>query len=104
MGRRVPADTEIEVSGAWDIDIRYSPFTFAIALPGPSELRPTMTAKPEDHFPDDYRAARDLCRGGGSRGDGLTTRVHPNATGLDGKPLFLDIATAGPRDAKRRFC
>jgi hypothetical protein len=61
-----------------------------------------MTAKPEDHFPDDYRAAREAFVAAAEAMEmGVTTRVHPKTHGVDGKPLFLDVATAGPRNAKR---
>lgn len=60
-----------------------------------------MTATPERHFPSDYRAARAAFAAAAERaGLGVTTRVHPSARGRDGKPLFLDTATAGPRDAE----
>jgi len=54
---------------------------------------------PEDHFPADYRAGRHAFI---EASDGLdvTTRVHPDATGPDGKPLFMDVAEIGPRKAK----
>jgi hypothetical protein len=54
---------------------------------------------PEDHFPSDYRAARHAFI---EASDGLdvTTRVHPSATGPDGKPLFMDVAEIGARKAK----
>src|SRR5271170_2106125 len=61
-----------------------------------------MTTKPEDHFPDDYRAAREAFVGAAEAVEmGVTTRVHPKTHGVDGRPLFLDVATAGPRNAKR---
>jgi len=61
-----------------------------------------MTDTPEDHFPDDYRAAREAFVEAAEAADlGVTSRVHPKTHGIDGKPLFLDAATAGPRDAKR---
>ena len=31
----------------------------------------------------------------------VIARVHPTAQGRDGKPLFLDTAIIGPRDAKK---
>ncbi len=54
---------------------------------------------PEEHFPSDYRAARHAFI---EASDGLdvTTRVHPDATGPDGKPLFMDVAEIGARKAK----
>ena len=61
-----------------------------------------MTDAPEDHFPDDYRAAREaFVEAAEEAGLGVTSRVHPKMHGADGKSLFLDVATAGPRDAKR---
>ena len=61
-----------------------------------------MTDTPEDHFPDDYRAAREAFVEAAEAAEmGVTTRVHPKTHGVDGKPLFLDVATAGPRNAKR---
>jgi predicted deacylase len=58
-----------------------------------------MTA--DSHFPASYRAGRDaFLRACDEAGLGVTSRVHPAATGDDGKPLFLDTATVGPRDAK----
>jgi predicted deacylase len=54
---------------------------------------------PEDHFPTDYRAGRHAFI---EASDGLdvTTRVHPDSTGPDGKPLFMDVAQIGARKAK----
>ncbi len=54
---------------------------------------------PEEHFPSDYRAARHAFI---EASDGLdvTTRVHPDATGPDGKPLFMDVAEIGARKAR----
>ncbi|HUO93908.1 MAG TPA: DUF2817 domain-containing protein [Rhizomicrobium sp.] len=61
-----------------------------------------MTDTPEEHFPDDYRAAREAFVAAAEAADlGVTTRVHPKMHGADGKPLFLDVATAGARNAKR---
>jgi Protein of unknown function (DUF2817) len=58
-------------------------------------------AKPERLFPQDYREGRaaflEACEAAGL---GITTRVHPKTKGADGKPLFLDTASAGERDAK----
>jgi hypothetical protein len=61
-----------------------------------------MTTDPETHFPDDYRAAREafVQAADGAKMD-ITTRVHPKTHGADGKPLFLDVAAAGARDARR---
>ena len=59
-------------------------------------------SKPEQYFAKDYRSARaafvDAC---GTSGIGLTTRIHPSALGADARPLFLDVATIGPREAKK---
>jgi len=58
-------------------------------------------AKPEHYFPADYRSARaafvEAC---GASGIGIASRLHPSAKGPDGGPLFIDVATIGPRDAK----
>jgi hypothetical protein len=57
--------------------------------------------KPEAHFPSDYRQARANFIAAAQASDlGITTRVHPDAKGPDGKPIFLDTALAGPREAK----
>jgi hypothetical protein len=61
-----------------------------------------MPKAPLSHFPKDYRSAREsfvAVAEGASLG--ITTRVHPRAHGIDGKPLFLDVATCGPREARR---
>ena len=54
-----------------------------------------------DHFPRDYRQGRarfrEACEAAGL---GVTSRVHPGETGPDGKPLFMDVACAGPREAE----
>jgi len=54
------------------------------------------------YFPSDYRAARRAfiaaCE---TSGIDVISRVHPSARGRDGKPLFLDTAILGPRDAKK---
>jgi len=59
-----------------------------------------MTA--ENHFPADYRQGRhafiDACE---KAGVDVIARVHPQAQGRDGKPLFLDTAVIGPRTAKK---
>ena len=56
---------------------------------------------PDRHFPSHYRAARaaflDACE---AADVGVATRTHPSARGIDGEPLFLDVATIGPRDAR----
>ena len=55
----------------------------------------------EQHFPPDYAAARAnflaACKASGLS---TLTRVHPSAATRDGKPLFLDTAIIGERDAK----
>ncbi|HEX3673294.1 MAG TPA: M14 family metallopeptidase [Rhizomicrobium sp.] len=59
-----------------------------------------MTA-PETYFPSDYREARARFIEAAEASDlGVTTRVHQGALGPDGKPVFLDTAMAGPREAK----
>jgi len=61
-----------------------------------------MIQKVEDHFPDDYRAARKaFVEAAEAAGLGVTSRVHPKTHGADGKPLFLDVASIGSRDSKR---
>ena len=59
-----------------------------------------MNATPEDHFPFDYRSGRAaFLKACTAAGLGAITRVHPKARGRDGKPLFLDTVTLGPREA-----
>ncbi|MBS0470087.1 MAG: M14 family metallopeptidase [Proteobacteria bacterium] len=57
---------------------------------------------PEDYFPSDYRSGRHAfvtaCE---QAGIDVISRVHPEAKGRDGKPLFLDTAVIGPRTAKK---
>ena len=54
------------------------------------------------HFPTDYRQARaNFLEAAQTARLGITSRVHPAATGRDGKTLFLDTATIGPRDASK---
>ena len=61
-----------------------------------------MTATPEQHFPADYRSARKAFVAAAEEAElGVTTRVHPRTHGPDGKPLFLDVATVGMREAKK---
>lgn len=61
-----------------------------------------MSANPEDHFPADYRTARhDFIAASEKAGIDVIGRVHPDVQGRDGKPLFLDTAVIGPRDAKK---
>jgi len=61
-----------------------------------------MTADPSEHFPADYRQARHAfihaCE---QAGVDVVARVHPQSQGRDGKPLFLDTAVIGPRDATK---
>jgi hypothetical protein len=61
-----------------------------------------MTTNPEAYFPPDYRAGRHAfvaaCE---HAGVDVVSRVHPDVKGRDGKPLFLDTAVIGPRDAKK---
>ncbi|MGA7676372.1 MAG: M14 family metallopeptidase [Rhizomicrobium sp.] len=60
-----------------------------------------MSAAPEGHFPSDYRSARAaFLKACAAMGLGTIARMHPNAQGRDAKPLFLDTATIGARDAK----
>lgn len=54
---------------------------------------------PEDHFPSDYRSARHAFLEASDSID-VTTRVHPDAKGPDGKSLFMDVAEIGDRKAK----
>ncbi len=57
---------------------------------------------PAQHFPPDYRSARSAFIGAAESARlGVTSRLHPHATGADGKPLFLDTAIIGPREAKK---
>lgn len=61
-----------------------------------------MPSRPETHFPADYRTARAAFVAAAEAAElGVTTRVHPKTHGADGKPLFLDVAVAGDRDADR---
>ncbi len=61
-----------------------------------------MSADPAEHFPADYRDARHAfihaCE---QAGVDVVARVHPKVEGRDGKPLFLDTAVIGPREAKK---
>jgi hypothetical protein len=61
-----------------------------------------MPTDPEAQSPKDYRNARKafISACGKARVDTIS-RVHPKATGPDGKPLFMDSAALGPRDAKK---
>jgi hypothetical protein len=57
---------------------------------------------PAQHFPADYRSARAaFIEGAEAAGLGVTSRPHPQALGADGKKLFADTTTIGPRDAKK---
>jgi hypothetical protein len=57
---------------------------------------------PANHFPSDYRSARaSFIEAAEAAGLGVTSRLHPQAMGADGKKLFLDTATIGPRSAKK---
>jgi len=61
-----------------------------------------MRSDPSEHFPADYRQGRhafvQACE---QAGIDVVARVHPGVEGRDGKPLFLDTAVIGPRDAKK---
>jgi hypothetical protein len=60
-----------------------------------------MTKPPESYFPADYRSGRAAFIEACEDADlGVTARVHPSAKGPDGKPLFIDVATIGAREAK----
>jgi hypothetical protein len=60
-----------------------------------------MTKTPEAYFPADYRSGRAAFIEACEEADlGVTARVHPSAKGPDGKPLFIDVATIGAREAK----
>ena|SRR5579871_702130 len=61
-----------------------------------------MSADPAEHFPTDYRQGRhDFVAACERVGIDVIARVHPSVKGRDGKPLFLDTAIVGPRDAKK---
>ncbi|HJW40583.1 MAG TPA: M14 family metallopeptidase [Rhizomicrobium sp.] len=61
-----------------------------------------MTSGPAEHFPSDYRVARHtFVTACDQAGIDVVSRVHPEALGRDGKPLFLDTAVIGPRTAKK---
>ena len=60
-----------------------------------------MSARPENYFPVDYRSARGaFLKACAAAGLSSVARVHPTAKARDGKPLFLDTATIGARDAE----
>jgi hypothetical protein len=57
---------------------------------------------PAQHFPADYRSARAAFIEAAQVAElGVTSRLHPQALGADGKQIFLDTTTIGPRDAKK---
>jgi hypothetical protein len=61
-----------------------------------------MSLDPVEHFPADYRVGRHNFIAACEQANiDVITRVHPKANGRDGKPLFLDTAIVGPREAKR---
>ena len=61
-----------------------------------------MTCDPSEHFPADYRQGRhEFVHACEQAGVDVVSRVHPQAEGRDGKPLFLDTAVIGPREAKK---
>ena len=61
-----------------------------------------MSLDPAEHFPADYRVGRhNFIAACEQAGIDVIVRVHPKARGRDGKPLFLDTAIIGPRDAKK---
>src|ERR1700709_1244735 len=61
-----------------------------------------MSAHPEAHFSADYRQGRhNFIAACEQAGVDVIARVHPDVKGRDGKPLFLDTAVIGPRDAKK---
>jgi hypothetical protein len=58
-------------------------------------------AKPEQHFPGNYRQGRAAFLQACEANDlGITTRVLPDAKGPDGHALYLDTTVIGERDAK----
>ncbi|HEY4940999.1 MAG TPA: DUF2817 domain-containing protein [Rhizomicrobium sp.] len=60
-----------------------------------------MSTDPAEHFPVDYRQGRhDFITACEQAGSDIVARVHPAVKGRDGKPLFLDTAVIGPRDAR----
>jgi hypothetical protein len=61
-----------------------------------------MSVVPAEHFPADYRVGRHNFIAACEQAHiDIVTRVHPTASGRDGKPLFLDTAIIGPREAKK---
>lgn len=66
--------------------------------------RPTMLKPMSDdrHFPPDYRSARAaFLKACEDARLGVTSRMHPCAVAADGKPLFLDTAAIGVRNARQ---
>ena len=54
------------------------------------------------YFPANYREGRAaFIKAADKLGMDITTRVHPGAKGPRGRPLFMDVACAGDRAAKR---
>jgi Protein of unknown function (DUF2817) len=61
-----------------------------------------MTTDETDAFPPDYTTARANFLSACAAADlGTTARVHPSETTREGRPLFLDTATIGAREARR---
>ena len=57
---------------------------------------------PEDHFPHDYREARNaFIQACEARDLGVTSRLNGAVKGADEKSLFMDTTIIGPRDAKK---
>ncbi len=55
-----------------------------------------------NYFPANYREGRAaFIKAADKAGMDITTRVHPAAKGPRGRPLFMDVACAGDRAAKR---
>lgn len=61
-----------------------------------------MSGEAEVNFPRTYRSARKgfiaACQR--ARADSIA-RVHPNAAGPNGNPLFIDLVALGPREARK---
>src|SRR5689334_3816107 len=61
-----------------------------------------MPSDPVQYFPADYRSARKAFAAAADAAlADVVTRVHPSATGPDGKSLFLDTTVIGGREARR---
>src|SRR5579864_67107 len=61
-----------------------------------------MRLDPAEYFAADYRIGRHNFIAACEQADiDVVTRVHPKASGRDGKPLFLDTAIIGPRQARK---